>query len=209
VIASTLEATFVLRGKRYNDEMKIVRGFTVNGVVETLNEGKVVVVPTDTVYGLIADATNQNAVEKVFLIKKRDRNRPLSVFVKDLEMAQKFAKITKEQEEVLQKKWPGRFTAVLQSRHMLSEEFEEDGKIGLRIPDDEFVLNILEKFKKPLTGTSANISDMPSCWSAEEVVEQFTNQEHQPDLILDAGALPKQEPSRVVDLTEETQRIIR
>lgn len=193
----------------YNDGMKIVQKYTEKEVVEALEEGKIVVIGTDTVYGLIADATDQKAVEKVFLIKKRDKSKPLSVFVKDLEMAKKFAAITKEQEEVLQEKWPGQFTAVLESKHVLSEEFEENGKIGLRIPDDKFVLKILEEFNKPLTGTSANISKMPSCWSVKEVIAQFTNQEHQPDLIVDAGVLPKQEPSQVVDLTEEAQRVIR
>jgi len=77
----------------------------IDQTVEELKKGKVIVCPTDTVYGLIADATNKKAVEKIFKIKKRPKNKPLPIFVRDLKMAKKLAEIDKNQEKFLKKVW--------------------------------------------------------------------------------------------------------
>ncbi|MBU0476797.1 Sua5/YciO/YrdC/YwlC family protein, partial [Patescibacteria group bacterium] len=81
-----------------------------------LEKGGVVIFPTDTVYGLLADATNKEAVDKIFKIKKRTIQKPVPIFIKDMKMAKKFAKIDKEQEKILKLVWPGRVTAVLERR---------------------------------------------------------------------------------------------
>ena len=187
--------------------LKIGEPELVAKVVYALEEGKVVVCPTDTVYGLLADATNEKAVERVFELKRRERTRPFSVFVKDIEMARELARVGQDQEMFLQEAWPGRVTAVLQSKQVLSKVFEQDGKIGLRVPDYPLVNEILNAFGKPLTGTSANISGMASCTDSVDVQRQF--QAKQPDVMVDAGALPLAQPSQVVDITEKKKRILR
>lgn len=195
--------------------MEIVRldhknlGRIVPKMVAELDNGKAIVSPTDTVYGLIADATNQEAVDRVFQIKKREKEKPIYIFVKDIAMAKEYAEISQE-EEFLKKNWPGKITAVLWGKHMLPEGIEsKDGKIGLRIPDYKLIQHILHAFGKPVTGTSANISGMPSCSDSKEVLAQFEGKEFQPDIVVDAGKLPASTPSRVIDITQTPYQVLR
>ena len=187
--------------------LKIAEPELVAKAVHALEQGKVIVCPTDTVYGLLADATNERAVKRVFELKKRERTKPFSVFVKDIEMAKKLARVGQGQEMFLQEVWPGRVTVVLQSKQVLPKVFEQNGKIGLRVPDYPLVNEILNAFGKPLTGTSANISGMSPCTDSIDVQRQF--QAKQPDIIIDAGALPLAKPSQVVDITGKEKRILR
>jgi len=90
--------------------------FVIESAIKAIKKGKVLIFPTDTVYGLICDAKNKKAVEKIFKIKNRPKNKPLPVFVKNIEMAKKLAKISGKQEKFLKKVWPGRVTAVLTLR---------------------------------------------------------------------------------------------
>jgi L-threonylcarbamoyladenylate synthase len=186
--------------------MKIVREFTIEEVVGVLENGEVVAAPTDTVYGLLADATNEEVVEKVFQIKGREKGKALPVFVRDIEMAKELAEISAEQEKFLKENWPGKVTAVLESKHVLPKALELNGKVALRIPDYELINELLDR---PLTGTSANVSGQPPCSSAQAVIKQFEERDYQPDLVLDAGELPKSNPSKVVDITGDTEEIIR
>jgi len=189
--------------------MKVVQEDSVEEVLQSLKEGKVVAFPTDTVYGLLADATNKDVVGRVFQIKDREEGKSLPVFVKDIEMAKDLAQISEEQEKFLEDVWPGKVTVVLQSKGKLPEELEMDGRVALRIPDYELVNTILEKLNVPVTGTSANVSGKPSCQSAQEVVAQFKERKDQPDLVLNAGQLPESKPSTIIDITKKKHKIIR
>ncbi|HEX9722381.1 MAG TPA: L-threonylcarbamoyladenylate synthase [Candidatus Paceibacterota bacterium] len=176
---------------------------------DAIQKGKVVVCPTDTVYGLTADATSKKAVQRVFQIKGREKGKPLPVFVKDIAMAKRLAKISKGQEAFLQKVWPGKVTAVLESKGRLPKVLEREGKVALRIPKNELVRDLLQKLNRPLTGTSANVSSQPSCSSAQEVMAQFAQRKHKPDLVIDGGRLRKSKPSQIVDITGKKMRILR
>ena len=88
-------------------------------LAEWLKKGKVAVCPTDTVYGLVADAINQTAVNKIFKIKQRKSGKPISIFVRDLKMAKGFAVIGKEQEKIIKSVWPGRTTLILKPKRKL------------------------------------------------------------------------------------------
>lgn len=181
----------------------------VREAAQALKKGKVVACPTDTVYGFVADATNAKAVRKIFRIKGREKGKPIPIFVKDIAMAKSLATIGKPQEAFLKKVWPGKITAVLKSRGVLPKEVGIKETIGLRIPNHDFVLKLLEKFGKPLTGTSANLSGAPSLSDSKEVIAQFGKRKYQPDLVLDAGVLPKSKPSKVIDVTGTKKEIIR
>jgi len=189
--------------------MKVVQEDSIEEVLQDLKEGKVVAFPTDTVYGLLADATNKDAVRRVFQIKDREEGKPLPVFVKDIEMAKEFAHISKEQEKFLKESWPGKVTVVLKSKHILPKELEINDKVALRIPDYELVNTILEKLNLPVTGTSANVSGDTSCQSAQEVVAQFKERKDQPDLVLNAGQLAESKPSKIIDTTNKEYKVIR
>jgi L-threonylcarbamoyladenylate synthase len=185
--------------------MKIIkRGKNLNTVVEIMKEGKVVVCPTDTVYGLIADATNKKAIKKLFKIKKRKTSKPVPLFVKDLKAAKRIAQINKSEEQFLKKVWPGKITVVLKRKKTKKKLYGVDKKtIALRIPEYRLVNNLLRKVGFPLAGTSANISGKPATTKIRKVIEQFRNKKFQPDLIVDAGNLKASKPSMVIDLTKE------
>jgi len=173
----------------------------LNKAAEAVREGKILVCPTDTVYGLICDAGNRKALKRLFEVKSRDKNKPVPLFVKDMKMAKKIARIDKEQELFLKKVWPGKLTAVLKSK--------KGGTVGLRIPDYKFINQLLLETGRPLTGTSANISGIPGSTKIKEVVSQFQGRKNQPDLIINAGNLKKSQTSTVVDLTVLPPKIIR
>lgn len=184
----------------------------ISQIVKELKNGKVVVCPTDTIYGLIADATNEKAIEKVFKIKKRPKNKPLPIFVKDLKMAKKLAEINKEQEKFLKKVWPGKVTAVLKrkSRRANRRIYGVDKRtIALRVPNYELILGLIRKINKPLTGTSANVSDKAIFNNIKDTLRQFKSRKPQPDLVIDAGNLRKGRPSVIIDLTKRPPKILR
>ena len=168
---------------------------------KAIKKGKVIVCPTDTVYGLVCDAANKKAVERLFKIKRRSRRKPIPIFVRDIKTAKKLAEINREQEIFLKQVWPGKVTAVLRSKNK--------GKIGLRIPKYEFVLSLAKQLNRPLTGTSANISGKPFSTKIREVLKQFKGQKYQPDLVIDAGNLRSSKPSKVIDLTIWPPKILR
>jgi L-threonylcarbamoyladenylate synthase len=169
--------------------------------VKAIKEGKVLVCPTDTVYGLICAANNKKAVDRLFKIKKRSRNKPIPIFVKDIKMAKRFAYINRNQEDFLKKIWPGKVTAVLKSKKKIKT-------IGIRIPDYRFILSLIKK-SFPLAESSANISGKPASTKIKEVIKQFKNQKYQPDLVIDAGNLLPSKPSTVIDLTIWPPKILR
>lgn len=170
--------------------------------VKEIKLGKVLVCPTDTVYGLLCDAGNKKAVRKLFKIKKRPSKKLIPIFVKDMKMAKKFVRINKNQEELLNKMWPGKVTVILRPKRGRKTT-------GMRIPKYEFVLNLVGRLNRPLAESSANISGKSASTKIKEVLKQFKNQKHQPDLVLDAGNLKLSKPSTVIDLTGKTLKILR
>lgn len=184
----------------------------IKRLTKSLKQANVIVCPTDTVYGLIADATNKKAVKKLFKIKKRDFKKPVPIFVKDIEMAKKLAFVNKEQEKFLKKAWPGKVTAVLKLK-IVNSKLKiygiEKKTIALRIPKYKFIQELLKRVNRPLTGTSANISGKPASTKIKEVISQFRKEKLQPDLIINAGNLKKNKPSTVIDLTLTPPTILR
>ena len=179
-------------------------------IVTLLKQGKVIIFPTDTVYIPVADATNEKAVKKVFQIKQRSWRKSTPLFVKDIRMAKKLAHINKEQEKFLKNVWPGKVTVVFNRTKKRTKLFGVDRRtIALRIPNFKPVNFLLEMLGKPLVGTSANISGYPASGNLKEVLSQFKNKKHQPDFIIDAGNLPKNKPSTVLDLTNFPPKILR
>jgi len=176
-------------------------------IITALENGAVLVLPTDTVYGLVCDASNNTAVENIFEIKKRDKSKPLPVFVKDLKMAESLAEINKDQEKIIKENWPGAVTYVLPAKSQkLSPLVYKEGTIALRQPNYPLIQDIFKKFKKPLAQTSANISDAGVTTKISEVISQLGDQ----DIILVAmGDLPVAEPSTIIDLSKGEIKKIR
>lgn len=189
-----------------------IKNIDLKNLAREIKKGRVIVCPTDTVYGLLADATNKKAVEKIFKIKKRPKTKPLPIFIKDLETTKRLAIIDKNQERFLKKAWPGKITAVLKRKAANRKQkiYGIDKKtIALRISKYKLVLELLKAINKPLTGTSANISGKPATTKIKDILRQFQNKKFQPDLILNTGNLKSSKPSKVIDFTGKRPKILR
>lgn len=182
----------------------------IREAVEVLNAGGVVVYPTDTLYGLGANALNAEAVEKIFAIKGREFSKPLPIIVKNMVWAQELAHVSSRNKEILKKAWPGKFTAVLPKRNIIPDIVNAGAKsIGVRIPDFVFTDKLLGKFGYPLIATSANVSGHEPTNEIDKIVEVFSSRAVRPDLVLDVGTLPPSEPSVIVDLTTSKPKVLR
>jgi L-threonylcarbamoyladenylate synthase len=187
-------------------------GKIVKNTAESIKQGKVIIFPTDTVYGLICDATNKKSVQELFKIKGRKKKKAVPIFVKDIAMAKKIVVINKNQEKFLKKYWPGKVTAVLKTINKRQEIkiYGVDKKtIALRVPGYKIIDALFEKLNRPLTGTSANFSGKPESTKIEDVIGQFWGRKLQPDLVIDIGNLKKSRPSTIIDLTTHKIKILR
>lgn len=189
-------------------------GSKIKTTVKAVKEGKILICPTDTVYGLIGRARDEKVVKKLFKIKDRQSQKTLPIFVKSLKMAKELAFVDEKQEKFLRKVWPGKTTVVLKTKSKARKLFKfgivsSEKKIGLRIPKYKLINLLLQKLNFPLTGTSANVSGKPASGNIKKVLNQFKNKKYQPDLVVDAGDLPKSKPSTVLDLTTFPSKILR
>ncbi|MFZ1549539.1 MAG: L-threonylcarbamoyladenylate synthase [Microgenomates group bacterium] len=180
-------------------------------IIETLNRGGLVVYPTDTVYGLLCDASNGEAVKKLINFKQRPAGKPISIFVCDLEMAKQYVKINVDTEKRLRTLLPGPYTIVLPSKHKLPAELEsEKGTLGIRIPDNKEIIDLVNTFGKPLTATSANLAGRPPHYSIKSFNKQVAHgRKNLVDFIVDGGDLPHNKPSTVVDFTTGDLKVLR
>ncbi|MFH1643439.1 MAG: L-threonylcarbamoyladenylate synthase [Patescibacteria group bacterium] len=178
--------------------------------ITVIKNGGVIVFPTDTIYGLICDAINQKAIQKLFQIKKRDLKKPIPVFVKDIETAKQIAIINEKQERFLEKVWPGKTTVVLEAKIDFPQEVLGKNKtIGLRVPNHAPLNALLNEINKPLSGTSANLAGESSSTDINDIIDQFKNEKFQPDLVVDSGTLESSKPSTVIDLSKNPPVILR
>lgn len=175
-----------------------------------LKLGGTVVYPTDTIYGLGANACDNLAVDQVFKIKNRPYHKPLPVIAKNLEWVAAIAYIDLRNKKVVETIWPGTTTAILPKREPLSSLVTSGGlTVGIRIPDFVFIDQLLGKFGYPLTATSANISGEEATNDVNKIIKRFENSKYKPELIIDAGILPKSKLSTVLDLVSDQPKILR
>jgi L-threonylcarbamoyladenylate synthase len=176
--------------------------------VKSLKAGEVVALPTETVYGLAADALDEKAVERIFHVKGRPAHNPVIVHVSSLSMAQKcVANWTSAAEKLAQQFWPGPLTIVLPRAAMIPDIVVAGGEtVGVRFPLHPFMRKVIEACAFPLAAPSANIANQLSPTTAQHVFEQLNGKI---PLIVDAGPTSVGIESTVVDLTEERPRILR
>ena len=131
---------------------------TIQLVSRSLQNGEVIVMPTDTVYGLAALAEDEAAVKKIFKIKNRPKTMPLIIFVRSLEEAKKIAKFNELDLMLAKTFWPGPLTLILNKKKKAIYNGDKRlSKIGIRIPRNKAMLSLLNYIKKPLATTSANL----------------------------------------------------
>ena len=179
----------------------------IEKVISDLNSGKVVAIKTDTVYGLVCDANN---VAKIYKIKRRDKKKPLAIFIKNIDEVKKYvlnSELSTELVNIMEKYWPGPLTIIFKKRNNVFEHLTEGtNTIGIRIPNDEFLLDILNKVDFPLAQTSCNISGENEYKDALEIENKLGNEI---DLIIDGGEISNSKASTIIMTYNNNIEVIR
>jgi L-threonylcarbamoyladenylate synthase len=188
--------------------VKEVRTKSLFEAVAALRRGDVIVFPTETLYGLGADALNCSAVEKVFELKGRDPNNPFPVLVSDRSMLESLvADIPPLAETLIARFWPGPLTLVLPARKDIPRALiNSAGGIGVRISSHPIALELVIALGRPLTATSANPSGKPGARTIAQARDYFSGKI---EIFVDGGALTSQTASTVAEVINDKLRIIR
>ena len=183
----------------------------ISQAVEVLKNGGILIYPTETAYGVGVDATNQRAVNRVLDYKSRQAGKPLSVAVCDQKMAKQYIQVNQTTQSIYKNFLPGPITVISRGKQKVAKGVEsEQGTLGIRIPDYGLMLEIIKKFGRPITATSANLSGEKTPYSIDDILENISDKRRaMVDLILDAGQLPKRPTSTVVDATMEDYQVVR
>ena len=183
----------------------------IEKTVKVLKSGGLVVFPSDTVYILAVDPTNEKAVEKLLTFKNRWAGRAISVAVLDEKMAMDYVKLNENGKNIYANLLPGPFTIVSNGKHKLIKGIEaENGTLGIRIPDNKYISDLIKLFGKPVTATSANLSGRTPNYSIVSFLRPLSNKKKEMiDLVVNAGKLPRNKPSTVIDVTEAELKILR
>ena len=175
--------------------------------VKILQKGGVIAFPTDTVYGLGADAFNSTAVERIYEIKKRPKHLQLPLLIADVEQLTTLAEPIPEIAWFLARRfWPGGLTLVLSKTDSVPAYLAPGATIAVRVPNHPVCLALIQRLGNPIIGTSANISGQPAALTAEEVEQQLGGKI---DFIINGGKCPGGRESTVVDITRESPTIMR
>lgn len=167
---------------------------------QLLRPGSVLLLPTETVYGLACYHDDASAREKIYELKAREKNKPLQLFIRNLDFLPEIGvKLEGAAAAIANAFCPGPVTIVASDSN--------GGKTGFRIPDHPFILELLNCFEHPLAATSANRSGQPPALSVQEALDDICGK---PDIVVDGGALhPDAQASTVVDVSDGECKILR
>lgn len=176
-------------------------------VIAVLHSGGVIIFPTETLYGLVCDATNPAALLKIFKIKERPLGKSFPILVKDLAMLSDYAAVNPEQKKFIQRaKEPTNF--VLKAKH-LSPLLMQERTAAFRISKHPGIKKLFSVFDRPLVATSANLSKKLPLADPRKYQEVFGKQANLIDLVVFAGVNRKKNGSKIIDLTEKPYRVLR
>jgi len=179
----------------------------VEEVVEVLRQGGVIALPTDTVYGLAADATNEAAVARLFEIKGRSADKAIPVLIDSDRLLRRLVDdLPQDVEALLEKHWPGALTLVATKRPRTLPAIGVENSIAIRMPDNMLALGLINLLGQALATTSANRSGEPPATTAQEVADALGDEV---DLILDCGPTPGQGVSTILSVVSQPYAILR
>ena len=183
-----------------------LKGRHVRRAAEVLGNGGIAIYPTDTIYGLGADITLRQGVERVRRVKERNLKKPMSFVCSDLTHISQYAHVSNYAYRILKRCLPGPYTFVLPATKETPRILQSKQKtVGIRIPDHPVPLALVEELGHPIVSTSANRSDQDVITDPLELEEEFAGDV---DLILECGQLPVT-PSSVISLVNDEVTILR
>jgi L-threonylcarbamoyladenylate synthase len=193
--------------------MKVIKESDNNiaQIINVLDSGGLVIFPSETVYGAAVDATNPEAVNKLNTYKQRPVGKPYSIMVDCQESAERYVELNQTAKGIYKKFLPGPITVVSRGKNAVAKGVEsEAGTLGVRIPKYDFLLKLTREFGKPLTATSANSSYKKRPYKIDDLLKNISQKQLSLiDLVIDAGELPRNEPSTVIDTTLDDVVVLR
>ena len=176
----------------------------ISVIVNTYENGGIIAFPTDTVYGIGCDPFKKDAITKIYELKKRDGEKRFPILgISKMEL-KKIVEFNSYAEKISEKFWPGQVTLLLPVRKEVSEKIENNGKLAVRVPDNECILSILKRCKL-IIGTSANISGEKSILDSKELKEKLP----EVDILVDKGKINSFGESTIIDFVDGKLKIIR
>ncbi len=197
-----------VRGILGQGGMGVIRDLNIRAAAVVLRSGGMVAFPTDTVYGLGADAFNESAVKRIFNAKNRDKDHGLPVLISQLgQIKQLVNKLSKPEEKLIKHYWPGALTIVFK-RNSKVPNIVSGGSdtIAIRMPSSEVALNLIEEFGGPIVGTSANRTGFAEAVSAEQADSEIGSWL---DYLIPSDEICSGTPSTILDMTTSPPRILR
>ena len=181
-------------GDKNSEEIILTRA------AEIIAHGGIIAYPTETFYGLGADATNEKAIQKIFAIKGRNFKNPISLIIGQTDNIYPLVQdVPQTAQKLMTAFWPGALTIVFLAANNVSPLLTAgSGKIGLRVSSHPGAQGIIQRLKRPLTATSANLTGAPECTRTSEVAEQIGDKI---DAIIDLGNTPGTKGSTIIDVT--------
>jgi len=174
------------------------KSLDIKKIAERVRQGQVFIYPTDTVYGIGCDATNEASVKRVYAIKGRDFKKPLSVAFSQMEHLIRFVSINETGRETMAGKLPGAYTFIVKNKSISPGVTASLGTVGVRIPDYQPLLSLIKKAGVPVVTTSANLSgEVPS----NDIANLSPEILKKADFVIDAGECGSGKPSTIIDLS--------
>lgn len=181
--------------------------------VLVLKSGGVIVYPTDTAYAIGCDATNEEAVKKIFEIKGREQSKTVPLIAADVAMVRVWAAMGEQAEELALEYWPGPLTLVLpvkkQMLKQIPKHVREDGWIAVRVPDSATARALSKALGAPLVSTSANKAGKGTCYSVDSVKQSLADSFSAVDYIIDEGILPTRSVSTIAKVWDNKVLVLR
>ncbi len=179
----------------------------IDKAANILINGGIIAYPTETLYGLGAKYDVEQALDRIFTLKKRPEEKTLTLIIGDLSQLSFITDfIPDSAKELMRNFWPGPLTLVFKAKKSISKSLVLDDTVAVRIPGDSFALRLARLVPFPFTATSANISNMPAAQDAATVFNYFGAGV---DLIIDGGKTPGEPPSTIVDVSKDDIKVIR
>ncbi len=180
----------------------------IEKAVSLLNKGEIIAFPTDTVYGVGGDIFSEEAINRIYRLKKRPANKPINALISSEDQLKMIVEsIPNDARSIIEKFWPGPLTIILKKKTDVSDKATSSlNTIGVRMPNNRIALEIIRKFEKPLATTSANISDKPSPLTAVDV---YTNFQDSIQIIVDSQEKVLGIESTIITFASHKPQILR
>ena len=176
----------------------------INQILESYKKGKIIGFPTDTVYGIGCDPFNKNSISKIFDLKNRSDEKKFPILGYSKEDFEKIVQFNSKADKISEKFWPGQVTMLLPIQEKISDRIENNGKLAVRVPNNECLLSILKQCKL-IVGTSANISGEESIVDSHDCIMKLP----EIDVLVDGGKINSSGESTIIDFVDDGLKIIR